>query len=565
MFDRRYRIWLIKYLAGIFLPPIALLFVCLKALKAIHKEDIPRLILIALYVVFPIIYWNVTGWITEWQDGINARKLGVKSIPLIKGKRFGNMDLVARYTKGITEGYPGEIINELLDEAGVDTARLCLFGVDRVITRDHDVVKFILSTGFNEFEIGDAVATRLESFFGKGIFVADGEAAKMHRAMARPYFARDRISDYTTFHKHCETILDILRKNVSANEPTDVQDLFMTFSFDTAIEFLFGPPTLNPSISDSPTQSVPTSLGAKFENVANATTFLKAFEQGKANSQMRLGKPQLFWAAEQFFNDPQAEVSKSVSEYLEPLVRAAIARKECRIASGKEDGPEKLFVDHLVNSTSATSPTAMARARDEVLLHYGRTDIPTYDNLKHLKYNPNFASSTVRAVLNESLRLFPIAPVNSRQSKGRTVIPTRGDPLYVPRQWQFLYSAISIQKRKDLWGEDADEFNPSRWVDGREKEMASDPFRFIPFNAGPRICLGQQFAYNEASFVLVRLLQQFESFTLVQAEAAPKSSLPPKEWKSGSGRQAMELITPVMSMTLFAKGGVWLQMELATD
>ncbi|KAG8873516.1 hypothetical protein FRB97_006659 [Tulasnella sp. 331] len=543
MFDRRYRIWLIKYLAGIFLPPVALLFVCLKALKAIHKEDIPRLILIALYVVSPTIYWNVTGWITEWQDGINARKLGVKSIPLIKGKRFGNMDLVARYTKGITEGYPGEIVNELLDEAGVDTARLCLFGVDRVITRDHDVVKFILSTGFNEFEIGDAVATRLESFFGKGIFVADGEAAKMH----------------------CETILDILRKNVSANEPTDVQDLFMTFSFDTAIEFLFGPPTLNPSFSDSPTQSVPTSLGAKFENVANATTFLKAFEQGKANSQMRLGKPQLFWAAEQFFNDPQAEVSKSVSEYLEPLVRAAIARKECRIASGKEDGPEKLFVDHLVNSTSAISPTAMARARDEVLRHYGRTDIPTYDNLKHLKYNPNFASSTVRAVLNESLRLFPIAPVNSRQSKGRTVIPTRGDPLYVPRQWQFLYSAISIQKRKDLWGEDADEFNPSRWVDGREKEMASDPFRFIPFNAGPRICLGQQFAYNEASFVLVRLLQQFESFTLVQAEAAPKSSLPPKEWKSGSGRQAMELITPVMSMTLFAKGGVWLQMELATD
>lgn len=48
-----------------------------------------------------------------------------------------------------------------------------------IITRDHDVVKFVLSTGFNEFEIGDAIAIRLGSFFGEGIFVADGETAKM--------------------------------------------------------------------------------------------------------------------------------------------------------------------------------------------------------------------------------------------------------------------------------------------------------------------------------------------------------------------------------------------------
>lgn len=58
-----------------------------------------------------------------------------------------------------------------------------------------------------------------------------------------------------------------------------------------------------------------------------------------------------------------------------------------------------------------------------------------------------------------------------------------------------------MQRREDLWGKDALEYKPERWLDPASvKAMTSDPFKFIPFNAGPRICLGQNFAYNEASF-----------------------------------------------------------------
>jgi cytochrome P450 len=54
------------------------------------------------------------------------------------------------------------------------------------------------------------------------------------------------------------------------------------------------------------------------------------------------------------------------------------------------------------------------------------------------------------------------------------------------------YSDFLMQRRKDLWGADAEEFSPERWIDPeRLKIMTSDPFKFIPFNAGPRICLGQ--------------------------------------------------------------------------
>lgn len=66
----------------------------------------------------------------------------------------------------------------------------------------------------------------------------------------------------------------------------------------------------------------------------------------------------------------------------------------------------------------------------------------------------------------------------------------------------------------------------------------------------------QQFAYNEASFVIVRLLQTFESFSVAQAEAAPAGSLPPASWKSMEDRRGVEECIPQSAMTLYAKVGL---------
>lgn len=46
--------------------------------------------------------------------------------------------------------------------------------------------------------------------------------------------------------------------------------------------------------------------------------------------------------------------------------------------------------------------------------------------------------------------------------------------------------------------QDAEEFVPERWLDGRQSVQSKDPLSFQPFSAGPRICLGQQF--GELSF-----------------------------------------------------------------
>ena len=111
---------------------------------------------------------------------------------------------------------------------------------------------------------------------------------------------------------------------------------------------------------------------------------------------------------------------------------------------------------------------------------------------------------TVRACINETLRLFPPVPINERASTRPSVFTAvpGSKPIYMPGpDIPFVYSDLLMQRRKDLWGPDADEFNPDRWIDkDRLASLTRDPFKFIPFNAGPRICLGQNFAYNEASF-----------------------------------------------------------------
>lgn len=67
-----------------------------------------------------------------------------------------------------------------------------------------------------------------------------------------------------------------------------------------------------------------------------------------------------------------------------------------------------------------------------------------------------------------------------------------------------VWSLYSVQRRKDYYGEDADEFRPERW------ETLRPGWEYLPFNGGPRICLGQQFALTEASYTTIRLMQEFE-------------------------------------------------------
>ncbi|TVY60872.1 Cytochrome P450 52A13, partial [Lachnellula suecica] len=165
-------------------------------------------------------------------------------------------------------------------------------------------------------------------------------------------------------------------------------------------------------------------------------------------------------------------------------------------------------------------PVEFAALRAAIISHFGTASAPTaeltFESLKSCKELKN--------VLFETLRLYPLVPLNGRQAVKDTFLPTGGgpdgkQPVAVRKGEVVGYSAYVMQRRKDIWGEDADEFRPGRW-EGRKLG-----WEFIAFSGGPRICLGQQYALNEASFVIVKFLQRFDGMEAVDMTGPLKKGL----------------------------------------
>lgn len=96
----------------------------------------------------------------------------------------------------------------------------------------------------------------------------------------------------------------------------------------------------------------------------------------------------------------------------------------------------------------------------------------------------------VRAVLNETLRLFPSAPLIARMSRDipLTIPTTDNEVLYLPPHTQVMMVSLLLHRRHDLWGYSADEFRPERWLDEENlNKISGIPFMYCPFSGGPRI------------------------------------------------------------------------------
>ena len=72
---------------------------------------------------------------------------------------------------------------------------------------------------------------------GNGIFNRDGEIWKLHRALARPFFARERVTDFEIFDRHTSKALEVV-ESLGPNTAFDAQDLYSRFTIDTGADFV---------------------------------------------------------------------------------------------------------------------------------------------------------------------------------------------------------------------------------------------------------------------------------------------------------------------------------------
>lgn len=162
----------------------------------------------------------------------------------------------------------------------------------------------------------------------------------------------------------------------------------------------------------------------------------------------------------------------------------------------------------------AFNPAVQCRIADEVAaVSEGREF--THADLVRMSYT--------RAVVDETLRLYPPAWLITRQALGPdTLVPDAGSAVSVPAGSLIIMSPWLLHRHADRWS-DPETFDPERMLAKYSRDS------FIPFGAGPRMCIGRDFAYIESVALLAALVRRYQ-FTPVEErlpEAAPLVTIRP--------------------------------------
>lgn len=474
--------------------------------------------------------WYLWQWL-KWRSFARwARNQGCGETPTRKNKLPWGIDTIyAVLTSPKDTDFLEDFIREQYRKMGTNTYRV--HGVAQSVvttTADPENVQAILATKFQDFSMGKVRQQNFGTLVGSGVFSADGELWMHYRALLKPQFTRDQVSDLEAAERHLEILFKALPEDIVTawTEEVDIMPLLFNFTMDVSTEFLFGRSV------DSQTRALSPDNGSSLD-LQKDIDFAEAvkFSQEYISFRFRLGG--LYWVVN---SKKFQEACKTVKDYTDNFVQIALDADNKRVlgSGGKQkyvllqelaavtqdpielrDQAIQLLVAGRDTTASLLSwvilllsryPSEFAHARSAVLSHFGTYDNPTAD----MTFSSLKACKPVTYLLFETLRLYPIVPVNGRVAIRNTTLPTGGgpdrkQPVAIMKGEQVGYPAYVMHRRHDIWGEDADEFRPARWKD---KKLG---WEFIGFSGGPRICLGQQYALNEASFVIARFLQKYDA------------------------------------------------------
>ena len=384
---------------------------------------------------------------------------------------------------------------------GVNTFATWSLGHRVIITTEPENLKHIQAVQFKKFQFPIRRKVAFKAFLGHGIFNNDGAAWQHSRDMLRPNFTKSQVGDLDLYERHGQHLLKQIPRDGST---VNLQPLFFDLTMDSATEYLFG---------ESTNTLVPGAM------TTGAREFVNAFVRSQNGALDRARFGPFFaklWSGQNYERD-----SEIVHAFLEGMVDRAFEGKHQRSEAAGGSKARYIFADELISQTSdralirgellnvllagrdttagllsnvwfelSKRPDIFAKLEAEVqsILPDGKNGPPpTYEQIKEMKY--------LRALLNESLRLYPVVPGNARQNIVDTTLPKGGgpdgqSPMFIPKDTTVGWSLYTMHRRKDYYGEDAEEFKPERWLG--EKSLRPS-WEYLPFNGGPRICLGRKF------------------------------------------------------------------------
>lgn len=390
-----------------------------------------------------------------------------------------------------------------------NTVQFETLGTKFVLVNEPDQIKHIVSTKFDTvYEKGPLFLEQADDFLGKGIFAVNGEQWKVKRKEASILFHTQNLKKYISiFRKHADKLLQKMQK-ISTN--FDIQDMFMRYTLDSFSEIGLG--TIIDSISQDENQ------------------FAKAFDyvQIKTERRGRLGR---FWRltprdklfdqylevmnnlAYRIISERRAEPPEKLAENTDLLSQALIRLSEDPSKDPKEiDRELRDFVVNFLLAGRDTTATLLTwffyllsihpdiqqkviEDVDNAMLEQSEDesseDLINWQSIKKMKY--------LKQALFETLRLYPPVPVDGYAAKCDDILPGN---YAVEKDTIVLYCSYFLHRTEKFFP------NPTEF---RPERFATQPaaYTWVPFHAGPRICLGQEMAIVEAQTMAATILSKF--------------------------------------------------------
>ncbi|KAJ4715409.1 Cytochrome P450-like protein [Melia azedarach] len=411
---------------------------------------------------------------------------------------------------------------------------------DVLLTSDPANVHYIMSTNFLKYPKGEDWRKRFDIFGNDGIFNSDFEEWKQHRKVARALFSHQK------FQQHVAKIIPeitekrlmpVLEHVAKQDELVDLQDLLNRHTFDFACMITTGN---NPNFLSIGLPEIP---------------FLKAIEDACEAIFFRHLVPESLWKLQSWLGTGKerklSEGWKIIDRFWEEQISTKQAKKietkeedeegfnllDCYLTGNEVAGPkpsENIIRDNtigLILAAEGTSsitlswffwilsnnPFIEAKIREELRANLPQSksksaQIFHLDDLNKLVY--------LHAALCETLRLYPPIPFQMRACQQSDDILPSGHQ--INQKTNVLISMYAMGRMASIWGEDCQEFKPERWI--TEGGIKHEPaHKFFAFNAGPRLCLGKDIAFDLMKIIAANIIHNYDVQVMEKETVCPNN------------------------------------------
>lgn len=368
-------------------------------------------------------------------------------------------------------------------------------------TRDHKLARYMLQKNQRNFHKSDLQTQDLAKYIGHGLLTSNADKWRKNRKVIQPAFYKKQLAEVV------DTMASAVRYRLREIHP-GTQDVF-------------------PVMNELAFQVVARSLF----NLKDTDEDMKQLQTITESAQKMLVKEMRLQWLKWYFERESLSRKQSIPYHLRQVEKARNIllelirqRKESAdsgpsdlldmlLAAKYDDGSgmdEQQLIDELLVIFTAgheTTANALSFAIQLLGMHpeiQERARAEAFDSSKLTGEQLMKAiqeSSFIQQCIEETMRLYPPAYFTDR----KPVEEDEFQGILIPKGGIWLISFYEIHRRKDLW-EAPDEFRPERFADGRARELTD---RYFPFGAGPRMCIGNNFAMFEMVLVLAHLLKHY--------------------------------------------------------